>query len=73
MKHADEQTPFGPVRKVHMQAAWSLYKDILQRANQAGTYRSDRTGVGCKSLFNQSLSWDMSEGLFHTKLVRKLL
>ena len=31
MKHADEQTPFGPVRKVHMQAAWSLYKDILQR------------------------------------------
>lgn len=40
------------------------YKDILQRANQAGTYRSDRTGVGCKSLFNQSLSWDMSEGLF---------
>ena len=31
MEHTDEQTPYGPVRKVHLQAAWSLYKDILQR------------------------------------------
>ena len=31
MKHIDEQTPFGPVRKVHMQAAYALYKDVLQR------------------------------------------
>ena len=31
MEHTDEQTPYGPVRKVHLQAAWALYKDILQR------------------------------------------
>ena len=31
MEHADEQTPFGLVRKIHLQAAYALYKDLLQR------------------------------------------
>ena len=31
MEHTDEQTPYGPVRSIHLQAAYALYKDLLQR------------------------------------------
>jgi thymidylate synthase len=48
------------------------YSKILQRANIAGVYRRDRTGVGCKSLFNQSLSWDMSTNYFPMLTGRKM-
>lgn len=48
------------------------YVNILQEARIAGVYRKDRTGVGCRSLFNQSLSWNMSEGKFPMMTGRKM-
>ena len=48
------------------------YMKILSNAKIAGVYRSDRTGVGCKSLFNQSLSWRMDEGYFPMITGRKM-
>ena len=38
------------------------YKKILLNAFNNGTNRNDRTKVGSKSLFNQSLSWNLNDG-----------
>ena len=38
------------------------YRKILSDAIENGTDRDDRTKVGCKSLFNQSLSWNLNNG-----------
>ena len=37
------------------------YKNILNKCLNYGTLRNDRTGVGCSSIFNASLSIDVSE------------
>ena len=37
------------------------YKNILNKCLNYGTPRNDRTGVGCSSIFNASLSIDVSE------------
>jgi thymidylate synthase len=39
----------------------SQYKSILQECLLNGVYRNDRTGVGCKSIFNASLKIDVSK------------
>ena len=31
MKNIDVDTPYGYVRKIHLLAAYNLYKDVLQR------------------------------------------
>tara|TARA_R110002073_G_scaffold142403_1_gene294268 strand:+ start:6537 stop:7331 length:795 start_codon:yes stop_codon:yes gene_type:complete len=52
---------------------WEMrYQDILRSALAVGVYRDDRTGVGCYSLFNQSISWDMSQGRFPMITGRKM-
>ena len=38
------------------------YKKILKKAIDKGYLRDDRTGVGCYSLFNQKLSWNLKDG-----------
>ena len=38
------------------------YKGILLNAFKNGTNRNDRTKVGSKSLFNQSISWNLNDG-----------
>lgn len=38
------------------------YKNILEQCIVFGTERHDRTGVGCYSIFNASLSIDLSDG-----------
>lgn len=38
------------------------YKNILEQCIAFGTIRTDRTGVGCYSIFNASLSIDLSNG-----------
>ncbi len=40
------------------------YQDILKEAMLLGFDRQDRTGVGCKSIFNKQLSWNLSRGYF---------
>lgn len=40
------------------------YRNNLLTAMNEGTEREDRTGVGCKSIFNASLEWDLSIGKF---------
>ena len=37
------------------------YKNILNKCLNYGTQRNDRTGVGCNSIFNASISIDISE------------
>lgn len=37
------------------------YKKIIQKVINEGIYRNDRTGVGCYSLFNQSLEINVSK------------
>jgi thymidylate synthase len=37
------------------------YRAILNKALKRGNNRDDRTGVGSKSLFNQSLSWSLNK------------
>jgi len=37
------------------------YKNILNKCLNYGTQRDDRTGVGCNSIFNASISIDVSE------------
>ena len=37
------------------------YKSILNDTIANGVFRNDRTGVGCYSLFNQSLTWEMKK------------
>lgn len=39
----------------------SQYKDILLECLDKGIHRDDRTGVGCKSIFNASLKIDVSK------------
>lgn len=36
------------------------YKKLLVEAWNSGTKRQDRTGVGCRSIFSPSLSWDLT-------------
>ena len=38
------------------------YRNILKNILSSNVVRDDRTGVGCKSLFNQSLSWELKNG-----------
>lgn len=38
------------------------YKNLLEQCTAFGTERHDRTGVGCYSIFNASLSIDLSDG-----------
>jgi thymidylate synthase len=38
------------------------YQDILEQCIVFGTERHDRTGVGCYSIFNASLSINLSDG-----------
>ena len=38
------------------------YRKILKKTIKSGIYRNDRTKVGSFSLFNQSLSWNLSKG-----------
>lgn len=37
------------------------YKKTLKKVLKNGVVRNDRTGVGCKSVFNVSLKWDLTE------------
>ncbi len=47
------------------------YLDLLRYINEHGTYKSDRTGVGTKSVFGYQMRMDISEGfpLLTTKKV----
>lgn len=40
----------------------SQYKELLWKCLANGTCRFDRTGIGCKSIFNASLRVDLKEG-----------
>lgn len=48
------------------------YRNLLIEAITTGVKRDDRTGVGCKSLFNKQLSWDLSTGHFPLVTGRKM-
>lgn len=48
------------------------YKTILERIKMHGSYRDDRTGVGCMSTFNEHLSWNMADGFFPMITGRKM-
>ena len=38
------------------------YREILEDILWSETYRDDRTGVGCRSLFNQHISFNLKDG-----------
>lgn len=48
------------------------YTKLLLDAMTTGVHRADRTGVGSRSLFNQKLSWDLSQGVFPMITGRKM-
>lgn len=45
------------------------YLDLLQKTLELGSYKDDRTGVGCYSLFGVNMAFDLNEGfpLFSVK------
>lgn len=52
---------------------WEVnYTQLLLEAVNNGVTRADRTGVGSKSIFNASLSWDLNEGWFPLVTGRKM-
>tara|TARA_R110002051_G_scaffold278517_1_gene339932 strand:- start:60 stop:836 length:777 start_codon:yes stop_codon:yes gene_type:complete len=50
----------------------SKYKDIIRKAYFSSTIRNDRTGVGCKSIFKENLSWTLIKGKFPLMTGRKI-
>jgi len=48
------------------------YQIMLMNAIDRGVPRADRTGVGCRSLFNKQLSWDLGTGKFPMITGRKM-
>jgi len=48
------------------------YKSLLVEAMDTGVKRNDRTGVGCKSIFNKQLSWRLDTGIFPMITGRKM-
>jgi len=40
------------------------YRGLLRQALVNGTFRKDRTNIGCRSIFSPSLSWDLSYNKF---------
>jgi len=42
----------------------SSYRQILRTAKDLGYFREDRTGIGSKSIFSSSISFDLTSGLF---------
>ena len=48
------------------------YKQIIKKALNSRTVRDDRTGVGCKSIFKENLSWSLIDNKFPMITGRKI-